>query len=61
MHIALEGPNSDSANPILLEAIVLWKNSPKFRHLYSRLELYLVGINEGETPEGNIDVDDFQF
>jgi len=27
MHIALDGPDSDSANPILLKTIVLWKNS----------------------------------
>jgi len=61
MCIALEGADNDSANPILFEAIALWKNSPKYRHLYSKLVLYLVGVSEGEAPKANIDVDDFQF
>ena len=45
MQLALEGPDKDYDN-IIEEAIVLWKNSSKFRHLFTNPKRYLVGASE---------------
>ena len=46
LRIALEGP-SESADSLLIEAVGLWKNSTKFRYLFSNLQMYLSGQGEG--------------
>jgi len=53
MRLALEGPDKDYDN-IIEEAIVLWKNSSKFRHLFTNPERYLAGAIEETYEEGEI-------
>jgi hypothetical protein len=53
MRLALEGPDKDYDN-IIQEAIVLWKNSSKFRHLYANPERYLTSATEATFQEGEI-------
>ena len=47
LRIALEGP-TENADVVLIEAVALWKNSTKFRYLFSNPELYLSGQNVTE-------------
>jgi hypothetical protein len=47
LRIALEGP-TEGADVVLIEAVALWKNSTKFRYLFSNPELYLSGQNVTE-------------
>ena len=47
LRIALEGPK-EGAKGILIEAVALWKNSTKFRYLFSNPQLYLSGQNVTE-------------
>ena len=47
LRIALEGPK-EGAEGILIEAVTLWKNSTKFRYLFSNPQLYLSGQNVTE-------------
>ncbi len=53
MWLALEGPDKDYNN-IIEEAIVLWKNSSKFRHLYANPERYLTRAAEEIFEEHEI-------
>ena len=47
MRLALEGPKNNFDH-MLVEAIELWRNSAKWRYLYSNLEKYLSSqFNEG--------------
>ena len=50
MRIALEGPTND-VDVFLVEAIALWKNSRKFRYLFSNPSRYLAN-NAVEDDEG---------
>ncbi len=43
MWLALEGFDKDYDN-IIDEAIILWKNSSKFHHLYANPKRYLIGV-----------------
>ena len=51
MQVSMEGPKKDF-DAILLDAIVLWKNSTKFRHLFTNPERYLIGATEDVLEEG---------
>ena len=51
MPVSMEGPERDF-DAILLDAIVLWKNSTKFRHLFTNPERYLIGAAEDVLEEG---------
>ena len=43
IRLALEGPAGDATH-VLMEAATLWKNSSKFRFLFSNPQKYLVGV-----------------
>jgi hypothetical protein len=51
MRVAMEGPAIDF-EPILMDAIVLWKNATKFRYLFTNPERYLTGAAEESLEEG---------
>ena len=51
MRVSMEGPEKDF-DAILLDAIVLWKNGTKFRHLFTNPERYLIGATEDVLEEG---------
>jgi hypothetical protein len=51
MRVAMEGPATDF-EPILMDAIVLWKNATKFRYLFTNPERYLTGAAEESLEEG---------
>ena len=51
MRVSTEGPEKDF-DAILLDAIVLWKNSTKFRHLFTNPKRYLTGAVEDVLEEG---------
>jgi hypothetical protein len=46
MHVGLEGPTKDF-EPILLSAIVLWKNAIKLRNLFKNHEKHFIGVAKG--------------
>jgi len=47
LRIALEGPK-EGAEVVLIEAMALWKNSTKFKYLFSNPQLYLSDQNVTE-------------
>ena len=51
MRVSMEGPKKDF-DAILLDAIVLWKNITKFRHLFTNPEKYFIGVAEDVLEEG---------
>ena len=51
MQVSMEGPKKDF-DAVLLDAIVLWKNSTTFRHLFTNLERYVTGATEDVLEEG---------
>ena len=51
MQVFVEDPEKDF-DAILLDAIVLWKNSTKFRHLFTNPERYLTRAAEDVLEEG---------
>ena len=51
MRVSMEGLEKDF-DVILLDAIVLWKNTTKFRPLFTNLERYLIGATEDVLEKG---------
>ena len=51
MRVSMEGLEKDFY-AILLDAIVLWKNSTKFKHLFTNPERYLTGAAEDVLEGG---------
>jgi len=51
--LALESPNEDFDN-IIEEAILWWKNSSKFRHLYENPKPYLARATEETYKEAEV-------
>ena len=51
MRVSMEGPEKDF-DAILLDAIVLWKNSTKFMHLFTNPERYLTRAAKDVLEEG---------
>ena len=51
MQVSMEGPKKDF-DAILLDAIVLWNSSTKFRHLFTNLERYLTRAIEDVLEKG---------
>ena len=51
MQVSMEGLEKDF-DAILLDAIVLWKNSTIFKHLFTNLERYLIEATEDMLEEG---------
>jgi hypothetical protein len=48
MRLALESSTWNDLNLVLVEAASLWKNSIKFRYLFSNLQRYLLKYVDGD-------------
>ena len=55
MHLTLEVPTSNATH-VLMEATRLWKNSSKFKFLFSNPQKYLVDVHDIDEDECPINV-----